>query len=178
MKEIEIKVLDIDRSAIEERLKVLCAKKIFDDKIHALYYDSSDNAVRRRGCVLRLRKEGGRSILTLKKDIDSAEAKIREEHEIEVSDFNGTRYLLEALGLDVWLELKKRRTSYVLEGVHFEIDSYYDAFAYIPQFMEIEGPDIETIYAYAGLLGFTKKDCKPWDIMQVAEYYSGQRQGK
>ena len=174
MKEIEIKILGIDRSSIEKRLLSLGAKKVFDDEIHAFYYDFPDHSIRRNGCTLRLRREGEKSVFTLKKDFESTEAKIREEHEIEVSDFNEMKYLIETLGLHAWLEVKKHRTSYEFEGVHFEIDAYHDAYRYIPQFLEIEGHDIDTVYAYAELLGFTKNDCRPWDILQVAAYYSGQ----
>lgn len=176
MKEIEIKVLGIDRKAVEDRLVSLGAKKVFDDEIHALYYDFTNTALKNSDCALRLRLEGTKSILSLKKFVESKEAKIREEHEVEVSDFNTMKYLLEALGLNVWLEMKKHRTSYEFRGVHFEIDEYHDAYNYIPQFLEIEGHDIETIYACAELLGFTGNDCKPWDILQVAAYYSGQLQ--
>ena len=176
MKEIEIKILGIDRKAVEERLVRLGAKKILDGEIHALYYDFADAALKNSGCALRLRLEGAKSVLCLKKFVESKEAKIREEHELEVSDFNTMKYLLEGLGLKVWLEMKKHRTSYELRGVHVEIDEYHDAYNYIPGFLEIEGPDIETIYACAKLLGFTENDCKPWDILQVAEYYSGQLQ--
>lgn len=173
MKEIEIKILGIDRKAVEAKLVSLGAKKVFDDKIHALYFDFTDAALKNVGCALRLRLEGPKSVLSLKKFIESTEAKIREEHEIEVSDFGTMKYFLETLGLNSWLEMKKHRTSYEFRGVHFEIDEYYDAYNYIPQFLEIEGHDIETIYACADLLGFTESDCKPWDILQVAAYYSG-----
>jgi adenylate cyclase, class 2 len=172
-KEIEIKILGIDRGSLEEKLISLGAEKIFDDEIHALYYDFPDDAIRRKGCTLRLRREGEKAVFTLKKDLDSTEAKIREEHEIEVSDFTGMKNLLETLGMDAWLELKKHRTSYMFRGARFEIDAYHDAYSYIPLFLEIEGHDVETIYAYAKLLGFKKNDCKPWDILQVAAYYSG-----
>jgi predicted adenylyl cyclase CyaB len=172
-KEIEIKILGIDRSSLEEKLVSLGAEKVFDDEIHALYYDFPDDAIRRKGCALRLRREGEKSVFTLKKDLESREAKIREEYEIEVSDFAGMKHLLETLGMNVWLDVKKHRTSYELKGVRFEIDAYHDAYSYIPQFLEIEGHNIETIYAYAELLGFKKNDCKPWDIIQVAAYYSG-----
>ena len=178
MKEIEIKILEIEQEAVEERLVSLGAKKVFDGEIHALYYDFTNTALKDSGRALRLRLEGTKSVLSLKKFVESKEAKIREEHEIEVSDFNTTKYLLESIGLNAWLEMKKHRTSYELRGVHFEIDQYHDAYNYIPQFLEIEGHDIETIYVCAELLGFSKKDCKPWDILQVAAYYSGQLQGQ
>ena len=174
MKEIEIKILAIDRSAVEKRLLSLGAKKVFDGEMHALYFDFPDKSIKSNGCTLRLRREGKKSVFTVKKNFESPEAKIREEHEIKVADFNEAKYLMETLGLNAWLEVKKHRTSYEFKGVHFEIDAYHDAYDYIPQFLEIEGHDIETIYAYAELLGFTKNDCKPWDILQVAAYYSGQ----
>jgi len=171
---MEIKILGIDRSSLEEKLMSLGAKKIFDDEIHAIYFDFPDKAIRNKGCTLRLRREGVKSVFTLKKDLESTEAKIREEHEIEVSDFTGMKHLLETLGMRAWLDLKKHRTSYEFRGVRFEIDAYHDAYSFIPLFLEIEGHDIETIYAYAGLLGYEKHDCKPWDILQVAAYYSAQ----
>ena len=174
MTEIEIKILGIDRKAVEERLASLGAKKVFDDEIHAIYYDFTDTSLKDSGNALRLRLEGAKSVLCLKKFVESQDAKIREEHEIEVSDFDAMKYLLESLGLNAWLEMKKSRTSYEFRGVHFDIDEYHDAYNYIPQFLEIEGRDIETIYACAELLGFRRDDCKPWDILQVAAYYSDQ----
>jgi len=176
MKEIEIKILGIDRTSVEEKLVFLGAKKVFDDEIHALYYDYPDNSMKNKGCTLRLRREGPKSVLSLKKDIESREAKVTEEHELEVSDFSGMKYLLETLGLNAWLDMKKHRTSYELKGVHFEIDAYHEPYHYIPQFLEIEGPDIESVYACAELLGFNRADCRPWNILQVASYYSEQMQ--
>jgi hypothetical protein len=69
--------------------------------------------------------------------------------------------------------MKKQRTSYALLNVHFEFDKYTDEFGFIPEFLEIEGPDVATVYKSAAALGFSKEDCRPWDALQVAEYYSG-----
>lgn len=174
MKETEVKILGIDRSAVEKKLLSLGAKIVFDDHIHALYFDFPDNSLRLNGQTLRLRREGKKSFITLKKDLEGTMAKIREENEIKVSAFNKMKYLMETLGLKTWLEVKKHRKSFEFKGTHFEIDTHHDAFDYIPQFLEIEGHDIESIYACAELLGFSRNDCKPWDILQVAAYYSGQ----
>lgn len=171
-KEIEVKILNIDRRAVEEKLISLGAEKVFDDDITAFYYDFPDGSIRNSGGTLRLRQEGIKSVLTFKKDFASTEAKIREEHEIGISDFNEMKYLLETIGLKAWIGMKKHRTSYRLEEVHFEIDSYQDAFSHIPDFLEIEGRDVDSVYAHAELLGFSKENCKPWDIMQLAAFYS------
>ena len=173
MREIEIKVLGIERKQIEEKLISFGAEKVFDDTIHALYYDTADRRLRHNRLTLRLRREGKRSVLALKADIEDDSAKVREEKEVEVSDFDTMREILGSLGLSVWLEMEKHRTSYKLTDLHFELDKYSGAYAYIPEFLEIEGTDMETIHKYAGMLGFTIEDCLPWDALQVAEYYAG-----
>ncbi len=173
MYEMEIKILDIDRKRLEDKLISLGAKKIFDGEIHAIYYDDADNSVRRQKGTFRLRREGGISVLTFKAYIDSASAKVREETEVTVSDFDAMRSILKSTGFSPWLEMKKHRTTYALQGFHFEFDRHTDEFGFIPEFLEIEGPDIEAIYEWAAALGFSKEDCRPWDALQVAEYYSG-----
>jgi len=60
-----------------ERLISLGAEKVFDDEIHALYYDFPDNSIRRKGCTLRLRRKV-KICLHTKKGLESTEAKIRE----------------------------------------------------------------------------------------------------
>jgi len=82
------------------------------------------------------------------------------------------RSILQAIGFSSWLEMRKHRTSYEFSGVHFELDKYTGEFGFIPEFLEIEGPDIRTVYEGAAALGFTKEECRPWDALQVAEYYS------
>jgi len=171
MQEIEIKILGIDRLPTEKRLAALGAVKVFDAEVHAIYLDSADRVVRKNGGTFRLRRQGGRAVLTYKIDVENTEAKIRDERELEVSDFGLMKEILESLGFSPWLEMKKHRTTYELEGLHFELDKYHGDYEFIPEFLEIEGTDIEAVYNYAGLLGFRREDCVPWDALQVAEYY-------
>ncbi len=172
MYETEIKILDIDRKKLENKLTLMGAEKIFDDEIYAIYYDDAGNSVRRQKGTFRLRREGGTSVLTFKAHIDSAATKVREETEVTVSDFDAMRSILAFIGFSPWLEMKKHRTTYALQGLHFEFDRYTGEFGFIPEFLEIEGPDIEAIYECAAALGFSKEDCRPWDALQLAEYYS------
>ena len=178
MYETEIKILDIDRKKLERKLSSLGAKKIFDDEVHALYYDNSDSSIRRQRGTFRLRREGGISVLTFKAHIDSSAAKVREETDVTVSDFDAMRSILRSIGFSPWLEMKKHRTTYALPGLHFEFDRYTGEFGFIPEFLEIEGPDVEAVYESAAALGFSKEDCRPWDAIQVAEYYSARDKRK
>ncbi len=171
MTEIEVKILEINRKSVEKKLIALGAKKIFDDEIHAIYYDLWDNSLKKSGKALRLRKEGKRTILTLKLQVENAWAKERAEHEAEVCRFEDMKTVIEGLGYAPWLEMQKHRTSYEFQNTHVELDHYYGQHDFIPEFLEIEGRDIETICRCAEALGFSRHDCRPWDVAELIEYY-------
>jgi adenylate cyclase class 2 len=173
MKEIEVKILDIDRKKVERRLSKLGAKKISDMHLHALFFDFDNQTVRRAKNLLRLRKEGKNSVLTFKGFVSNKGAKIRKEIEVEVSDFKKTKKILESVGLSIYAELKKRRITYELHGVHFEFDKYLGTYYFVPEFLEIEAKNLKTIFKYAKLLGFDKGDCKSWTGGEVIRYYGG-----
>ena len=171
MKEIEVKVLEIGRAKVEKRLKSLGAKKTFDGEIKALYFDCPDRSLRKAKDVLRLRKVGSKAVLTYKKFVKDGFAKVREELETEVSDFDTARSILRNLGFSTWLEMRKHRTTYELDGAHFEFDKYKGEYSFIPEFLEIEAKSPSQIHKYAKLLGFKKSDCKPWTSWDLIKYY-------
>jgi len=174
MEEIEVKILEIDRKKVEQKLISLGAQKVFDGEMQTYFFDKPDRSLREQRITLRVRTEGKKTMLTIKTLVEnsvSSAAKRRNETEVEVSDFEKTRQLLEALGFLVDLEMKKRRISYQLSGVHFEIDRYLGEYDYIPEFLEIEAQDEKTIFKYVKLLGFTKEECKPWSWKELVEKY-------
>ncbi len=169
MDEIEVKILNIDRKKVEEKLISLGAKKIFDGKIQASFFDFPNKSIRNNKQTLRLRRVGDKTFLTFKNPIPHNDVKIREEFEVEVSDFNKTKNILESLGLSEWLTMKKHRTTYILDNVRFEFDKHIDQYSFVPEFLEIEAKDIKTLYKYVELLGFKKEDCKPWTILDIVK---------
>jgi adenylate cyclase class 2 len=171
MKEIEVKILDIDRKKVVKKLLSLGAKKTFDGEIHGFFFDFPDSSVRKAKDTLRLRKVGDRSFLTFKKYVNNRGAKVREEFEFEVNDFSRAKKILESVGLTPWMEVRKRRTSYVIGGVHFELDKHTDLYSFVPEFLEIEAKDVSTLRRYAYLLGYGRKDLRPWTIIEVAKHY-------
>lgn len=171
MREIEIKILEINRAAVEQRLLALNAKKTFDGLLHAVFFDFSTGNIRKKKDVLRLRKQGDRTFLTYKKFISNTKTKSREEIETEVASFEQTRDILLALGLHPTLEMKKRRISYALGKLHCEFDRYEDEYGFIPEFLEIEGTTSKSVFALAKKLGFSKKDCKAWSANDLARHY-------
>ncbi len=173
MKEIEAKLLEIDRKAIEAKLTELGAEKTFDGQVDTIFYDAPDGSIRDNDKTFRLRKIGDdKIVITFKSPVDEPSGvKIKQEDEVEVSDFGVTEKIIHSLGFEPWIKMGKHRTSYQLDNVHIEIDKHNDQFSSIPEFMEIEAPDEETVYKYAELLGFSKKDCKAWTILDLAEHY-------
>ena len=175
MEEIEVKIIDIDRRKVEERLIALGAKKTFDGEMYAIYYDFSDKRLGKAQDLLRLRKEGDASLIVFKKFVPNEDAKVRREYEVSISDFDAMRSILEELGLSPWLMMRKHRVTYRFQNAHIDLDKYYDNYDFIPDFLEIEASDIETIYYYAQLLGFRRDDCKPWTALDLAEHYRTKR---
>ncbi len=178
MEEIEVKVLGIDRKRVEEKLLALGAKKVFDGEVYGIFYDYSDGSVRKAKDTMRLRKVGDRAYLTYKKFVENDRAKIRSEYETEVSDYEEARKILKSLGLAEWMSMRKRRTSYELLGTHFELDKHVDQYSYVPEFLEIEAKDLDTLYKYVKALGYEKAECRPWTIVELAQYYSKKQNGK
>jgi adenylate cyclase, class 2 len=172
VKEIEVKILNVDKQRIEEILTQLMAKQTFDDEITTYFFDFENNNIVNAKNVLRLRKEGKQSVLTFKKILSKQTAKVAEEYEVEVSNFSEMERILELLGLSVTENMKKHRTSYKLKDVQFDIDTLEKEYAFIPTYLEIEAKNIELIHKYAKILGYRADDCLPWNTNELIKFYS------
>ena len=99
--------------------------------------DTPDQKLTEQGKVLRLRQAVDVT-LTYKQPGESFE--VRREWEVEVGDFEGTREILSLLGYDVIHMYEKYREIFNLNHCKVMLDE-------VPYgcFIEIEGPDFETI---------------------------------
>ena len=167
MKEIEVKVLEIDIEEIEKKLKKMGAEKVFEGEIVSIYFDFPNKLLEKEGKVLRLRQKDDKVILTYKELVTQDEAKIMDEDELEVQNFDLMKEIFEKIGLSPLYEFKKHRTTYELNQTHFEIDKYPG----IPAFLEIESPDLDTINEMVSKLGFSKGKANSYSIKEVLEYY-------
>lgn len=106
-----------------------------------LRFDTPDGTLTSQGDVLRLR-EADVDTLTYKRSGERLE--VRQEWEIEVNDLEVARGLLEGLGYEVIHCYEKYREVYKLDHCLVMLDE-------VPYscFMEIEGPDLETIRSTA-----------------------------
>ncbi len=171
MEEIEAKILNINKEKTEKKIVSLGGKKVFEGEITAYFFDFPSKKLTKKKQILRLRKKGEKSFLTFKNPIKEKSVKSNWEYEIEISNLEETKKILEFLGLKEILKTKKKRTSYCLDNVLIEFDKYKEAFSFVPELMEIEAENKEEIYRYAKLLGFEKEDCKPWTLEEIVREY-------
>ncbi|MDO9547075.1 MAG: class IV adenylate cyclase [Pelolinea sp.] len=109
-----------------------------------LRFDTPNRELSASFQVLRLRQDT-RARLTYKGPADpGSTVNSRPEYEVEISDLDTGRMILEALGYEVVTIYEKYRASYSLGEVEISLDEM--PFGY---FLEIEGPDEEHIQAMA-----------------------------
>ena len=114
--------------------------------------DSQDDTLFHRRCVLRVRSESGKSLLTFKGPVQPGPMKVREEHETVVADGAALLTILNELGLRVWFRYEKYREEFAAEDVIIAIDE-----TPVGTFVEIEGGE-EHIQRTAAALGKTPAD--------------------
>ncbi len=98
--------------------------------------DTANDDLRRRRSALRVRMDGGRSLLTFKGPVQPALVKVREELETVVGDGTLLLRLLEELGYHVWFRYQKYREEFALDDCIVAIDE-----TPVGVFVEIEGGD-------------------------------------
>ena len=108
--------------------------------------DAADDCLYRRRCVLRVRNECGKSLLTFKGPVQAGVMKIREEHETIVADGDTLLTILHELGLRVWFRYEKYREEFSAEDVVIAIDE-----TPVGTFVEIEGGEDRIRNAAAAL---------------------------
>ncbi|HEV2914657.1 MAG TPA: class IV adenylate cyclase [Pyrinomonadaceae bacterium] len=121
--------------------------------------------------VLRLRRVGGRAILTYKRRFASASAiKRHREDETEVKDARALDMILEALGYRPALVYEKRRATWQVAGAEVVLDELPFGL-----FLEIEG-DEQSIREAERLLELADVEAEMETYPALARRYGEQRQ--
>jgi adenylate cyclase class 2 len=114
--------------------------------------DDASEQLRRRRCVLRIRIDQGKSLLTFKGPVQPSPMKLREEIETVVGDGDALRHLFEELGFAVWFRYQKYREEFAYGDVLIALDE-----TPIGTFVEIEGGE-QGITEMARALGRSAAD--------------------
>lgn len=157
--EREVKFYISKRKELEMKLGTLgqvTAPRVYEVNLR---FDTPDLSLTAAGKVLRLRRDT-KSRVTYK-GLGTLEggAHLRQELEFTVSDFDTARALFEALGYQVYTIYEKYRTTYQLGSVEVVVDELPTG-----DFLEIEGPDSESIHRAALQLGLN------WDAGIMESY--------
>lgn len=137
--EVEVKFFVPDLAGFRQRLVaaggVLAKPKVFERNVR---YDNAWQGLTRKLQLLRLRQDG-QVRLTFKGEPltrPDSEAKIREEVEVYISDFEAMALILRRIGFEPWQVYEKYRETFHLAGVEVVLDE-------LPfgNFVELEGEE-------------------------------------
>lgn len=146
--EREIKLRFDDAGEARAKVLALGATPLHGRRLQEdVLLDTEDELLRRQRSTLRVRSEGGKSLLTFKGPAAPGLIKIREEHETVVADGAALLSILEALGLHVWFRYEKYREEFSGDDVVIAIDE-----TPVGVFVEIEGGEA-AIHDMARALG-------------------------
>ena len=168
MREIEVKILEIDAPKIERKLLKLGAEKTFSGKIEATLLDHPELKLRENDKVLRVRTVGDKVELCFKGKKEGKQFKIREEIEVETSDVFDTLQILKSLGFVATFTNKKERVSYKLGNAKIEFDTIEG----IPTFLEIEGVTEYDVTECVEKLGYSMNDTTTISANELMERYN------
>jgi adenylate cyclase class 2 len=169
MKEIEVKILEINPEIVERKILSLGGKKTGSGLMNEKFYDFPDGKLKSDYSILRLRTREKKTTLTFKhatKKMRDSFLAVREELEVGVSNERNTSKIISSLGLVLVKEREKRRTSFVLGKTSIEIDTYPG----VPPYLEVEG-NKNTIPNTVKKLGYTMKDTTNITSTKVLKKY-------
>ncbi len=147
-KELEVKFYLSDRVAMQHMLDSLGER--IAPRVHEvnLRFDTPDRTLTSTGRVLRIRQDSRARVTYKGEGRSDSGANLRQELEFSVSDFDTAKALFEALGYQVYTMYEKYRTTYKLDNTEADLDELPTG-----DFLEIEGPDSDSILRAAVKLG-------------------------
>lgn len=159
--EVEVKFLVDDLPALREKLAGAGAER-FKPRLYErnVRFDDGEEALLGKGLLLRLRQDDG-ARLTFKGmavEDQSSQAKVREELEVVVSDFDTAEAILERLGFTARQVYEKYRETFMLGDVEVVLDE-------LPfgDFVELEGSE-------AGIRQAAERLALPWEQRILDNY--------
>lgn len=173
MRELEVKVLNIDLDIMEEKLKNLGAKLIAKECQINTLIDSDDNYIENElNSYLRIRETRDllndriKYTLTMKKSIDREDIRENIETNIDILDKKEMIYLLDKLGFRVKYEGRKKRISYLLKNSRLDLDRW-DKSTYPEPYMEIEVNNENELQDIINLLEIKKENVSTKSILEL-----------
>ncbi|MFW6286274.1 MAG: class IV adenylate cyclase [Nanoarchaeota archaeon] len=179
MKEVEVKVRNINKKDIIEKIEKLGGVKNFTGRVIDFRFDTPDRKLSKQGKALRIRRKGKHIYLNLKgkkKSIENITG--RDEIGVRIFNLKIMHKILNELGYIKIFELNKYRTEYKLGDVKFDIDEYVgmkpileiesDSYEMVEKYLEIldiQGDEIGRVYIREILAAKKKYDSKKTSLL-------------
>lgn len=177
MKEIEIKVLKINKEEIENKLANLGAKIVKNEIQTNIIFDSDQRILKSKyNGYLRIRitkcllNGTIKKTITLKKNISKDGYRNNIEHETEIANEDEVSEIFQSLGYSILHKGIKTRKSFQLNDILFEFDTW-DKNTYPETYMEIEVNNEEKIEEALALLKINKKNVSTKSIEELRKEY-------
>jgi len=173
--EIEVKVLNIDRDTLREKLRALGAvcegrefqqNRMYDYPDRRLYLQEDGSYIRIR-LIRSLESDFSSQILTLKKTLSRDKYKIAQETETAVADPEAMAQFLLQLGFVRVRIDEKIRESWVWQKIRFELDEW----AGLPPYLEVEAPDEAAVSEGLARLGYGLEEATSMNLNEVLALY-------
>lgn len=162
IRELEIKMLDIDIENLLKKLEIEDAYVIMNALLRNTIFYSTSNKDQE---YIRVREENQKVTLTYKQICEKGLATI--EHEISVNSYDDTIAFLELIGLKKKRMDEKYRIRYKLDETFIDIDTWPG----IPTYIEIEANTENDIYIVCEKLGLDFERRFTGDTLDVFRYY-------
>jgi len=163
--EIEVKLKVNSLAEVEQKLAELGAEFLAEQLQTDYLFDDANAMLIKTDRCLRLRRQSvagsERFFLTYKGAKEKSNFKKRQEIEIEIIEAQSTQMLLSVLGYDKVMVVEKKRRLWQLGGCSVALDRL----PLLGAFVEIEGPDDETIADVQQRLGLA-------DLSHIAKSYA------
>lgn len=175
MNEIEVKVLNIDRDGLRQKLQALGAKcegrefqqnRMYDYPDRRLYLQEDGSYIRIR-VIRSLENNQTQSLLTLKKTLSREKYKIAQETETPVADPEAMEQFLLQLGFVRVRIDEKIRESWVWQAIRFELDEW----AGLPPYLEVEASNEADVAHGLAQLGYTLAQSTSMNLNEVLALY-------
>ncbi len=155
MKEVEVKIRNINKEEIIKKISEFGAQKIFTGRVIDYRFDTPERDLSRQGKALRIRQKGKYIYLNLKGKKKSVENVTgRDEIGVKISNFKTMQRILSELGYIKIFELNKYRTEYRMDDMTFDIDEYVG----LDPILEIESNSYDKVNDYVKKLEIREED--------------------
>ena len=174
-KEIEVKVLNIDKDKLEKKLINMGAELIKKERqVNTIFMDIDDDIEDVGRGYLRIRESENltngkkRSMITFKRNLSQDGFRENEEIETVIEDKDSMVKILSCLNIDVRSVGRKERLRYNFEGIQFDIDTW-DKETYPNPYLEIEVTDSLDIQRAMDLLNIDKSQVTTKSLKELRE---------